>query len=737
MKKSIYSFLFFWLFIPASLLGTHIVGGEFELIHLDGQKYRLNLIQYVDDINSGLPNDDPDAIAYIFDKKENKYISQVTLYRSSSENVPYTNIDCTDDDLLKTRKLIYSAEIYLSQEVYNDPQGYYVVYERCCRNNVIDNVYRPADNTVGQTFYLEFPPVVKDNNPFINSSPILFPPLRDYACVGRKFYFDFGGTDMDDDSLHYSLVTPLTSSTLEAIPVPQPAPHEEVTWADWVEDKVIPGNPSLEISGEGFLTVQPEFQGLYVFGVKCEEFRNGIKIGEVRRDFQLLVINCPDPGEPPRVQIKDLDSGDFLEDGTTLILRRDQDYCLQAIVTDPDGGENVSLITNALNFDPSKVGFSGKVEEYLKTAEDSLKTEWCVTDCNDLPEEMEIEFIARDDACSLPLSDTLKLNLKIESAFNNAPNINSSLGKAEVDVYLGEVLAFELWGEDLDPNDLIRLSMGTNFSPSDYGIDFTPVEGYEKVESSFRWELNCEKIDLDVKDEFIFYFTVEDDAKCVANNYDTFELKVNVLPPENEPPVMEITNLSTSSLELLVGETLSFGLLGTDEDIDLIELKWEPQLDDNVAEGFSFVPKEGRGEVESDVVWSPNCSHLGENGEEASYDFTFVVADRHCSYSKGDTVSLRVTVKDIFSDFDNFLPANAFTPNGDGIGDYYFIENLPKDNCQNQFLGIQIYNRWGREVYASNARDFKWDGGGFSSGVYYLRIEYTEAVYKGVVNILY
>ncbi len=34
-------------------------------------------------------------------------------------------------------------------------------------------------------------------------------------------------------------------------------------------------------------------QGQFVCGVRCEEFRNGVKIGEILRDFQLNVVFCP------------------------------------------------------------------------------------------------------------------------------------------------------------------------------------------------------------------------------------------------------------------------------------------------------------------------------------------------------------------------------------------------------------------------------------------------------------
>ncbi|UOQ76589.1 hypothetical protein MUN84_18960 [Hymenobacter sp. 5516J-16] len=56
----------------------------------------------------------------------------------------------------------------------------------------------------------------------------------------------------------------------------------------------IPGNPTLGIDARtGRLMVRPTQLGLFVFGVRCTEYRGGQKIGETRRDFQLYVLNCP------------------------------------------------------------------------------------------------------------------------------------------------------------------------------------------------------------------------------------------------------------------------------------------------------------------------------------------------------------------------------------------------------------------------------------------------------------
>lgn len=54
----------------------------------------------------------------------------------------------------------------------------------------------------------------------------------------------------------------------------------------------------------------------------------------------------------------------------------------------------------------------------------------------------------------------------------------------------------------------------------------------------------------------------------------------------------------------------------------------------------------------------------------------------------------------------NLLMANAFSPNGDGINDYF----VPVYHCELSYLSITIFNRWGERIYTENGVDAKWDG---------------------------
>ena len=222
---------------------THIVGGELDLQHQTGSTYTLTLTLYFDAINGNPAALDQALTAGIFDKATNRQLASVVLPLTSNTFVSYTNPACAVGSL-STRKLLYAKDITLDAATYASAQGYYVAVERCCRNLAISNIVNPGG--AGQTFYLEFPAVVRNGAAFIDSTPRIFPALGDYACAGTLFYYDFGGQDADGDSLVYDMVTPLNghSTALNNTPAPAAAPYAPVTWTTGLSTtNQIPGTP--------------------------------------------------------------------------------------------------------------------------------------------------------------------------------------------------------------------------------------------------------------------------------------------------------------------------------------------------------------------------------------------------------------------------------------------------------------------------------------------------------------
>ncbi len=870
------------------------------MIHISGSLYRLNLIIYFDKINGSPGAKDPAVTASIFRKKDNTFLKDVTLALTTESNVAYTQPECSSGEIV-TDRLFYTTVITLPPDDYSDPEGYYVVWQRCCRNYQIANIYsnRPAGSNdplaAGQTFYLHFPPVVKDGAPFINSSPRLFPPLNDYACPQRPYYVDFAGVDDDGDSLFYSLVTPLNTVASQALPPKSPLPYPDVLWKPGFSlQRIMRGSPDLNISKDGLLRVTPTLQGLFVFAVKVEEFRDKIKIGESRRDFQMLVVDNCAPASPPKIVGKKLADATFTYDNSMSVSFAntvlDQDRCIVVRVSDPDSEvtadnvEQIKIRAIGLNFkDKDLSEILPSVTSGILVAGGVKEFKICFPKCPYfIGGPYEVGIIAMDDACSLPLMDTLKVSVNVEPPANADPyfttNINtvvlvnegdrinfpfqvkdddldellvtpitegfllstagmtfSSIGqrglvngvlnwnadcglfdftkrtnfqvkirvedKDQCDanepvfaVYnltvklpgnadpvidtdltgavnerrvfglkrsVGESLSFTVTGRDLVDNDFLKLSgVPKGFSLSDYGISFLPVNGNGTVQSKFQWNIKCEdydKFSKDKVDSLNFQFIVVDNSnKCRLYKADTVDVSVKIFPPKNSPPTLLVNSLNpnlkliNNQLEFTLGQQISLGLQGVDADVlpskDELKLTLLKAEGNVPLEGFKFIPVQGTSPIETTWVWDPDCSIFQNGIYENDYTLTFRIADNRCFTATADTVTVNLKVRDVDGSDEFFIPINFFSPNNDGVNDYYSmdIKNkdtgelqniLPLDNCVAQFQGIRIYNRWGNQVFESAERDFKWYAKGESPGVYYYVIKYTFKEYKGSLSI--
>jgi len=52
---------------------------------------------------------------------------------------------------------------------------------------------------------------------------------------------------------------------------------------------------------------------------------------------------------------------------------------------------------------------------------------------------------------------------------------------------------------------------------------------------------------------------------------------------------------------------------------------------------------------------------------------------------------------------------NVFTPNGDGVNDYFFPRDLLTSGAT--MFKMEVYNRWGEEVFSTESTDGQgWDG---------------------------
>ncbi|QNH60547.1 gliding motility-associated C-terminal domain-containing protein [Hymenobacter sediminicola] len=728
-----------WLGCAPTARATHIVGGEMDLLYLQGNTYQITLNLYFDALNGNPGALDNDMTVSIFEKGSNRRMQNLTLPLTSNTLVNYTNPACSSPSLV-TRRIVYAARVDLSANIYTNAAGYYAAVERCCRNNGISNIVLPAD--AGQTFYLEFPPVVRNGQPFRDSTPRIFPPLSDYACLGELFYYDFGGVDTDGDSLVYELATPFNGYSTTGVPKPteaRPQPYPEVRWGTGLSvQNQIPGTPTLSInSATGRLEVRPTNVGLFVFGIKCSEFRDGNKIGETRRDFQLKVIACPRNTAPSMsVQMPGTTSS-YLPGRDTLRLRPGFSRCITLRFTDPDSPSRLALSLRPVNFPASLLPSFTVTQGTVKSpgAPDTLVSQLCFPACfNSRGQVYLLDVIVADDGCSLPKRDTVRVAFTAIPDPNSPPTITSTAA-LPLRARVGDLITFDVTGTDADGDPLSLSMTGQGFQPADQGITFTQGASGNQIRGRFSWRVDCRAVGRPL---YELNFLA---SSSVCSEAQTAGLRIPIqIDYTNTPPVL------TSSLppaptpidspvriRRAVGGVYEATFAGTDADTDPLVLSATGNGFDLAAAGMSFRATNGAGRATAVFRWDANCAGLQQ--PDGALEVTFRLEETTCRPEPRTRV---VRFELINPDTLAFTPPNIFTPNNDPgqRNEFFTIPNLPPDFCDSRFASIKVFSRWGNQVYESKLRNFRWNGGQQPAGVYFYLIEFTDGrKYKGPITL--
>lgn len=285
--KNFWPYLLVAVCLANPVNATHLVGGDIYYECLGNGNFRLTLKVYRDCLNGQAPFDGPASIG-IFNSSGG-LVQNVLVPFDGSQNVPLVvNNPCLQvPPNLCVDYAEYTTEVNLPFLA----GGYHVAYQRCCRNGTIVNLADPGAQ--GNTNYVH---ITEQALTACNSSPRFnaFPPVA--ICINDLLVFNHAATDPDGDQLVYSLCTPLHGAS-EALPMPSPPaapPYANVQWLNPYSDQYpMASNPPLSIDPvTGVLSGTPTQLGQYVVGVCVQEFRNGVLLSTIRRDFQFNVVNC-------------------------------------------------------------------------------------------------------------------------------------------------------------------------------------------------------------------------------------------------------------------------------------------------------------------------------------------------------------------------------------------------------------------------------------------------------------
>jgi len=711
---------------------THIVGGGFSYSRVSNDTYRFNLTLYFDYINGNSGAKDSFATCHLFQKSNNIYLDSIDLpLVDSSRFLPFSNPRCGTRVNLKTQVLQYSRLIQVNPAFFDDPQGYYLIWERCCRNNVISNINAPE--ATGQTFYMEFPPMTINGQSINNNSPVFDLISSDYPCINIPFQLPFGATDSNGDSLVYSLTNPIKGNSTPARPrgtPPFPAPYDPVSWKfGYSALNPLNGLPGLKVNPKtGLLTCTATQTGLYVFSVKCEEFRNGKKIGEIRREMQITVIDCP-ANSQPEIVIRS-DAGSLLADDDTLYFTGGpQGSCREIKLVDKQRNEPLSYeLIRISNNSPASLSTIKNL--VIGSTSDSVTATFCIPGCSvATPQDpWKVLFVATDNGCSLPKKDSLYLFLVVTPIPGNPPNISTTTPQPDT-IEVVQTGSISLPLEAIQNQNGVLTIRSTlvdvNGNPvTGNGLTLPSGSGRGVVNATFKWTEICTTPDqLPLRLQSIVESNV-----CGDIQFDTFFIYIRVIPKLLD---VTLTSSYTGATDIFLDERTStrFLLTGKVNDSRTVQLSASGSLKDQP--DFIFRGGVGTTEYSDNFYFTAACG-----GKSGTYPVTFMAVSRFCGFEYIDSLRYNVTLK-YEPDSMGILP-NLITPNGDGMNDEFSLAKIaPVENCANQFDFVEIYNRWGKRIFFSRNRDFVWSPEKDIEGIYYYGLNFKNKRFSSWISVVH
>ncbi len=596
-------------FFLGQAYSAHITGGDFSVRHIEGNTFEGTLILYRDCNGAGATFDASIDITVFEQGTDIRFDSLSFTFNGFESYIAELGNACFVPDVC-----LEIGTYVTTFTLPDNPNGYYLVKERCCRNNVSNNL--PNSTNLGFVFTLDIPdPALQ------NSSPEFVPfPTEGFFCVNGASQINFGAVDSDGDSLVYSLTEPLNgfSSEGNANPiVAQPKPYPVIQWAaGYSTDNQIGGAIPLTINPQtGVITAQPDLLGIFTIAVLVEEYRDGVLIGQIRREIQLESALCD----------SDLPSEITVETGDTVFnVLANLPFCIDISAIDPNLGDTLFMFATGPLVDGTvqPPGFFPPVDSFS-----TVEGQFCWTPiCSNVS---DTSYVLTITAFSLGCSpDTLittqdiyiNVGLEVNEPTQIAePSTPTGPGAAIIDLYDPSTHCFDFVFFDPNAADSINVVASSDlFVRDEVTIDPAGLDQGE-VSIPFCWDVSCE----DVRDEpyFVDFFLIT--TNCEVLDTSIFSVPINVIVQPNEPTVFaqpqppiffEFYQADTLNIPLTVLDGNYFDTLNVTAASSLFTLPGNGATISDSLFGNSI--------VQGNIAWVPSCSDVRPEPYTINYTAT-------------------------------------------------------------------------------------------------------------------
>lgn len=738
-------FVVIFTLLSLQVSAYHIIGGEMIYDRLAGNTFRITLKIYRDCSSAeAAPFDDPLQI-YVYTAEGELFDSLVLSFPGSDLIDPSIINPCVEvNPDLCVEEGIYIGTIDLPPHV----GGYDLVYQRCCRNTTILNILEPINTGTTYTAHVPDPGSVTNSSPRFTD----LPPVA--ICAGYPFTFDHAATDPDGDELVYRFFTPYIGASFD-LPDPSPAsppPFTEVFYiSPYSESYPIASAPAFAIDPEtGWLAGTPSELGQFVVGVAVEEWRSGVLIDIHYRDFQFNVTDCTpsivaaapaviSECEDYEVQFDNYSVGtdDFYWDFGVPGIATDISTDDLPAYTYPTAGTYTAMLIAYPGFDCSDTTFI-TVYVYPELIAEIAFDHVCV--------ESEVNFI------DLSTTDFGTLTAwewnygdgwgSIEQnpvyAYEEAGNymliftVTNSYG-CTAQIY--DTITIYPLPHALIASDTVCINqLDTVESGSIVILPYTITDYLWTMETGESFDTEDFIYNFDTPGIYPVSLTVTSSVGCV----DSISAELYVAPPVTAVPIFDTTICEGEQVHLITGggttyhwypeEFASFPNAQstyfipeystnvyavvtdgctTDTASAYIQVLPGPDViadPDTAIYHFESVALIASGA--ETYVWSPaeGLSDTTSSNPIATPDQTtaYVVTGTGPNGCKATDTAYIQILPVCFK----FATANAFSPNNDGVNDRFRLVTSGDDGL----VSMDIYNRWGKQVFSTNSLEDGWDG---------------------------
>jgi gliding motility-associated-like protein len=570
------------------------------------------------------------------------------------------------------------------------------------------------DELIWYTQYTYIPPPSRIE---INSAPVLSSPAIMYLCLNEINSRTLEFFDAENDSLSVELYH--LNRVLEGVAPPYPISNSVlVTYADGYDyQNPILGSPGFNIDPSTFeITSLPSEEGTYLVGLKVNEWRNGELINFIMYNMTVFVRSCGNieanfsvpecSGLELEIENLSLYSTDFMWDFGIPNSPADTSSQQIPIASFPEAGEyEVTLI--------AQPGSCADTLIQPVVVSPPIDVSFSLDDPECANGQWLVEFVP---------DGIIAENTEISWSFANGTPENSQ--------------AFEPISVLFDPNQTVisSISADNGYCNSIYEFEFVlpnypsveiidlidPCPGYEisfdaltSGADSFHWDFGdlTSSLDFSFLNNPVYDYSQEGDY------------------------LVQLTINEGSSCEMT--DTSLFSILAN-QDIELIYDVHVPELcDQPYAVNVHWL-----GQNDLSLQWD-----MGDGSilQESSFAYTYGGPGEHtisltatnepCPGFSAEQITIQLTEIGLDPNAPMIYP-NVFTPGIDSLNKYFRpvhpqeVTSTPLDQNTDVYnlFDLQIFNRYGQQVFKSDEQIRGWDGkinGEFApEGTYYYTFNY-------------